>query len=154
MNYLNLSSDFLKDVEQYCAYDESIPFHYRVIAKLLSENNYDIAKQIIEANLNEFTDNYSYLILDFAIEMCLNIVTDENGIIYANEYSMTKEHIYKPTTETIAFIEFLLKNDFDPHLPMHFNQMEHIQEIEEDCMSQTDFRFDCSKIKQLISNFF
>ena len=153
MKFLELSEDCLKDAERWCTYDKNIPFQYRVMAKLLHDNNYSVARRIIEANANDFVGEYSYLILDFAVETCINEVIDENGTLCKSEKEMTKYHIYSPTQKTINFIQFLLENGANPHLPERFYQLEHIDNVEEDGMQQTGIQFDCSEIKQLLSRY-
>ena len=153
MNFLELSEEYLKDAERWFTYDKNIPFQYRVMAKLLYDNIYSVARRIIEANANDFAGEYSYLILDYAVEACINEVIDENGKLCKSEKEMTKYHIYKPTQKTIEFIHFLLENGANPHLPERFNQLEHIDDVEEDSMQQTELQFDCSEIKQLLSRY-
>ncbi|MCM1500164.1 MAG: hypothetical protein NC124_17010 [Clostridium sp.] len=153
MDFLGLSDAFLKDSERYCTYDENIPFQYRVIAKLLSEDNYEQAKKLMEANSTEFKNDYNYLLLEFAVENCLGIVIDENGTRCQALSQLKKGHRYTPAPEAIAFIEYLLKNGANPHLPENFNQMEHICDIEEDCSCQQGVRFDCSEIKLLLTKY-
>ena len=79
MDYLDLTDDFLKETEQTMSYDPNIPLQYRIIGKLNDNSDISTAKRFIEANKDVFQDKYSYLVLDSAVEMCLNIVIDENG---------------------------------------------------------------------------
>lgn len=154
MNFLDFSDDFLKDAQRYCTYDENIPFQYRVIAKLLRNNHYAKTLEFMEANPEAFEDEYRYLILDFAIELCeMHEVIDENAALYRTEMSMKNEHVYQPTPEAIAFIEHLLQNGADPNLPECFNQMEHILDLEEDCSQQTGIPHDCSAIRRILDKY-
>lgn len=153
MNFLGLSDAFLKDSERYCTYDENIPFQYRVIAKLSFDNDYETMKRLIEANPTEFENDYNYLLLDFAVEGCIDRVIDENGTFCHMPNQLIKGHRYTPVPEVIAFIEYLLKNGANPNLPEHFNQMKHICDVEEDCSCQQGVQFDCSEIKLLLSKY-
>lgn len=155
MNFLELSDEYLKDAQSWCTYDMNIPFQYRVMAKLISDNNYNDARRIMEANADDFAGEYNYLILEFAVESCINEVIDENGTRYKSEAGKSKDknHIYRPTPKTIDFIRFLLENGANPHLPEHFNQLEHIDDLVEDSRQQTGIQFDCSEIKQLLSRY-
>lgn len=153
MDFLGLSDAFLKDSERYCTYDETIPFQYKVIAKLLFEDDYEQAKKLIEANPTEFENDYHYLLLEFAVEDCIDIVIDENGHRCQASSQLIKGHRYTPAPEAIAFIEYLLKNGANPHLPENFNQIEHICNVEEDCSWQQGVQFDCSEIKLLLSKY-
>lgn len=150
MNLLELSDEFLKDAEKYCSYDEKIPFQYRIICKLLDNNDYCTAKKFIEANKEYFENEYNYLILDSAVEYSINKVVDEDGNVC--DYTVSK-HIYRPTPETVSFIEYLLVNGADPNLPKNFNQTEHIDDLERDGSQQCKCKFDCSEIKLLISKY-
>ncbi len=153
MDFLGLSDEFLKECERYCTYDENIPFQYRVIAKLLFDYDYESTKKLIESNPAEFENDYNYLLLDFAIEGCIGIVIDENGMRCQAPNQLTKGHRYTPTPEAIAFIEYLLKSGSNPYLPEYFNQMEHIRDVEDDCSWQQGVKFDCSEIKILLSKY-
>ena len=150
MDFLNLTNEFLQDAQKAYSYNPDIPMQYRIIATMTSNNDFYKAKKFFEANKAHFNDEYAYLILDSAIEMCLNIVIDENGVIYDNEANMSKEHIYKPAPVEMEYIEYLLQNGANPHLPEHFNQFEHIEDMEDDCSQQTGFQFDLSEVKKLL----
>lgn len=153
MHFLDFSDSFLKEAEKYGSYDLNIPLQYRVVLKLLNDGNYTRARSVLESNPEDFTGEYSYLILDTAIEMCLNKVIDENNTLYDDEKHMIKEHTYRPAHDSVEFIEHLLKNGADPHLPENFDQWEHINDLERDCSQQTGFRFDCSEIRQLLKRY-
>lgn len=150
MDSLEFSDEFLKDANHYCSYDDDIPLQYRIVAKLLFENDLKTIKRFIETNKTDFNNEYNYLLLDMAVEHSIDIVVDENGK-YHNYLS--KSHIYKPTLEMIEFIEYLLNNGADPKLPIQFNQIEHIKDLEEDCGSQCECTFDCSEIIQLFQRY-
>lgn len=151
MNFLELSDEFLKEAEKYCSYDEKIPFQYLIICKLLDNNDYCTAKKFIEANKAYFENEYNYLLLDFAVENSINTVVDEDGNVCDTVRSSS--HIYRPTPETVSFIEYLLANGADPNLPKNFNQMEHINDLERDGSQQCECKFDCSEIKLLIGKY-
>ena len=151
MNFLELSDEFLKDAEKYGSYDENIPFQYRIIFKLLDDNDYSAAKKFIEANKKYFENEYNYLLLDSAIEYCINTVVNEDGNICNTVRSSS--NIYRPTPKTVSFIEYLLANGADPNLPKNFNQMEHINDLEKDGSQQCECKFDCSEIKLLIGKY-
>lgn len=153
MNFLDFSDSFMKEAENYGSYDLNIPIQYRVIFKLLDDGDYTYARSVLESNPENFTGEYSYLILDTAIEMCLNRVIDENNTRYDDEQHMIKEHTYRPEPDSVEFIGYLLMNGANPHLPEHFDQLEHINDLEKDCYLQTGFRFDCSEIRQLLKRY-
>ncbi|MCH5193123.1 MAG: hypothetical protein J1F11_04110 [Oscillospiraceae bacterium] len=153
IDYCGLSDEFLSALKNWCTYDPDIPFQYRVISKLLSENNYDMAKRILEANKGAFNDKYNYMILDTAIEMSINIVADESGQeLTVDDYIKGKQNL-KPTATTLKFIEYLLENGADPHLPEGFDQIEHIIDVERDGGQQCGCTFDCSELKSLIQKY-
>lgn len=150
MDFCGLSEKFLADAEKYCSYDENIPFQYRVIAKLLGDTDYDMAKKFIESNKDAFDNEYNYLIIDFAIEMSLNFIVDEFGKLHTS-FNLNEQQVYKPTPDTVKFIKYLLENGANPNLPEHFNQIEHINELESDSSEQCGCVFDCSEIKNLLA---
>lgn len=154
IDYCGLSDEFISDLKGWCTYDPDIPLQYRVISKLLSENNYDMAKRILEANKDAFNDKYNYMILDTAIEMSINIVVDESGqeFVIGNHYIKGRKNL-KPTVATLNFIGYLLENGADPHLPEDFDPMEHIIDIERDGGQQCECTFDCSELKNLIQKY-
>lgn len=153
IDYCGLSDEFFSSLGRWCTYDPEIPFQYRVITKLLNDNNYDMVKRILEANKDAFNDKYNYMILDTAIEMSINIVVDESGKeLTDNDYIKGKQNL-KPTAETLNFIEYLLDNGADPHLPEDFDQMEHIIDVERDGSQQCECTFDCSELKNLIAKY-
>lgn len=120
MELLDLDEEFLKDVHEVMSYDPSIPLHYRILGKLNYIDDLHNCMRFIEANRDLFTDEYAYLVLDSAVEMCLNIVVDENGEIF-HDSDIPKNHIYKPAPIELEYIEYLLKNGANPLLPKHFN---------------------------------
>lgn len=140
MNYLNLSDEFLKAAEQYCTYDPDIPFPFRVLAKLLMESRFSGAMRLMEANPDAFTGTYSWMPLDSAVEMCLNQTQEKDGV-------------YRPVPDAVHFIAYLLEHGADPHLPVHFHQLEHLDDVEQDSAQQTGFRFDCSEIRMLLERY-
>lgn len=150
MNYLNLSDDFLKNAEQYCTYDPDIPFPFRVLAKLLMESRFSDARRLMEENPDAFTGEYSWMPLDSAVEMCLNQVQDENGILLE---TLNEQHVYRPVPDAVDFIAYLLEHGADPHLPLHFHQLEHLADVEQDSAQQTGLRFDCSEIRELLERY-
>lgn len=138
MNYCGLDSDYLLDAEKIFSYDPDIPFCYRLLAKVIGEYKYEKAKELIHANNIDFSDKYSYLILDSAVEQC----------------QMEKiGHVMKPTKESYDFIKWLLDNGANPHLPENFNQMEHLEDIENDGSQQTGCGFDCSLLRELLTRY-
>ena len=76
MDYLELSEEFLQDAQNFMSYDADIPFHYRVLGKLNFNDDIYNAKRFIEANKELFNDEYAYLVLDSAVEMCLSVVME------------------------------------------------------------------------------
>lgn len=144
MDFCGLSEEFLEDAKQYGTYDPNIPFQFRVMARVLTENDYDTARRLLESNKGEFDGEYGYLLLDLAVEMCLNITVEHNA---------EGRPVKKPTPETVDFIEYLLKCGANPNLPKHFNQSEHLKDLEEDCNHQCGCDFDCSEIKKLLSRY-
>lgn len=117
------------------------------------DNDYETMKRLIEANPAEFENDYNYLLLDFAVEGCIDRVIDENGTCCLTPNQLIKGHRYTPVPEVTAFIEYLLKNGANSNLPEHFNQMRHICDVEEDCSCQQGVQFDCSEIKVLLSKY-
>ena len=154
MDYLDLTDDFLKEAEQTMCYDPNIPLQYRIIAKL-NDSDISSAKRFIEANIDDLQDKYAYLVLDSAVELCLNIVIDENGVIYDKEtkHNLSKGHIYKPAPIELKYIEYLLQMGFDPYLPEYFDQYEHIEDLEDDCSHQRGVQFDLSDVKKLFDKY-
>lgn len=144
MDFCGLSEEFLEDAKRYGTYDPNIPFQFRVMAKVLMKNDYDTARRLLEANKGEFEGKYSYMVLDDAVEMCLNITIEHN---------IDGRSVKKPIPETVDFIEYLLKNGANPNLPKHFNQFEHLKDLEEDGSHQCRCEFDCSEIKKLLSRY-
>lgn len=152
MDLCGLSKDFLDDCEKYLSYDENIPLQYRIYTKLIGDIDYDRARRFIDANKSAFDDEYGYLLLDLAIEMSLNFVVDELGKLHSSLF-LNERQVYKPSPETLKFIEYLLENGADPNLPEHFNQIEHIDDLEEDCSQQCGCVFDCSEIRELLKKY-
>lgn len=152
MDFCGLSKDFLDDCEKYLSYDENIPLQYRIIAKLIGDIDYERARKFINANRAEFDNEYNYLLLDLAIEMSINFVVDELGKLHPSLF-LNEPKLYKPSPETVEFIEYLLENGADPKLPEHFNQLEHIDDLEEDCGQQCGCEFDCSEIRELLKSY-
>lgn len=152
MDLLDIDEEVLKDVHKVMGYDSSIPLHYRILGKLNYIDDLHNCMRFIEANRDLFTDEYAYLMLDSAVEMCLGIVVDENGKIFNHSY-IPKNHIYKPAPIELKYIEYLLKNGADPLLPKHFNQYEHIEDMEEDCSHQVGVRFDLSDVRKLFDKY-
>ena len=151
MNFLELSDEFFKEAEKHCSYDENIPLQYRIINKLLNDNDYRTAQKFIEVNKKYFENEYNYLLLDLAVEHSIDTVVNEDGNICNTERS--GKHIYRPAPEAVSFIEYLLINGADPNLPKNFNQMEHINDVETDGSQQCECKFDCSEIKLLIGKY-
>ena len=149
MDYLDLTDEFLQDAQKVMSYNPDIPFQYRILGKLNFDDDLYNAKRFIEANKELFNDEYAYLILDSAVEHCLGIVIDENGVVYNVSDATSKEHIYKPAPIEMEYIEYLLQNGANPHLPKYFNQYEHIKDMEEDCSQQIGVKFDLSDVKKL-----
>ncbi len=100
MNLLNLSDEFLNEAKKWCSYDNNIPLQYRIIAKLLNDSNYSSAKKFIEINKDCFKNEYSYLLLDFAVESCINTVVNEDEDICNAKKS--NKHIYRPAPEAVG----------------------------------------------------
>lgn len=153
MDFCGLSDNFINDAEKCGSYDKNIPLQYRVIMKLLSDKNYSKAKEIISNNKEYFENEYTYLILDTAVEMSLNTVVDENGRLYETGLYLGNNHVFRPTSETVKFIEYLLNNCADSNLPKEFNQLKHITDVERDGSQQCQCKFDCSEIIQLLSKY-
>lgn len=152
MNLLDLDDEVLNDVHKVMSYDSSIPLHYRILGKLNYIDDLHNCMRFIEANRELFNDEYTYLMLDSAVEMCLNIVVDENGKIFSLS-DILKNHIYKPAPIELEYIEYLLKNGANPLLPEHFNQYEHIEDMEEDCSHQVGVKFDLSDVRKLFDKY-
>ena len=152
MDLLDLDDEVLKDVHKVMSYDSSIPLHYRILGKLNDIGDLHNCMRFIEANRELFNDEYAYLMLDSAVEMCLNIVIDENGEIVSRS-GFLKNRIYKPAPIELEYIEYLLKNGASPLLPKHFNQYEHIEDMEEDCSHQAGVQFLLSDVKKLFDKY-
>lgn len=153
MDYLDLTDEFLQDAQKVMSYNPDIPFQYRILGKLNFDDDLYNAKRFIEANKDLFHDEYAYLILDSAVEHCLDIVIDENGVVYNDSDDIPKEHIYKPAPIEMEYIEYLLQNGANPHFPEHFNQYEHIKDMEDDCSQQIGVKFDMSDVKKLFDKY-
>ncbi|MBR3679095.1 MAG: hypothetical protein IKL87_02700 [Oscillospiraceae bacterium] len=82
MDLLDLDDEVLKDVQKVMQYDSSIPLHYRILGKLNYNDDLRNCIRFIEANRSLFTDEYAYLMLESAVEMCLNTVVNENGELF------------------------------------------------------------------------
>ena len=150
MDLCGISENKLAEALKYgSAFD--MPDIYRLITKLISDYDYCKAKEIIIANeINLVDGEFSYHILDSAVESCLNIVVDDKGI----ETDMIKAgKCFKPTEKTCKFIAWLLKNGADPYLPENFNQFEHILDLQRDCSEQRNCIFDCSEIIALLKQY-
>lgn len=107
MDTLELTDSFLQEAQAVMGCDPDIPMHYRILCKLNQENELDTAKRFLEANRALFQGRYAYLVLQSAVEMCLNLVADENGTVYRDSQTLPKEHIYRPApaeTECIAYL--------------------------------------------------
>lgn len=84
--------------------------------------------------------------------MCLSVVMDENGVVY-NTSNLPKGHIYKPSQFEMDYIEYLLQKGANPLMPEHFNQYEHIKDLEDDCSNQAGVIFDLSDLKKLFDRY-
>lgn len=144
MDFCGLSEEFLEGAKRYGAFDPDMPFQFRVMSKVLADNDYVAARALLEANKGEFDGEYGYLVLDTAVEMCLNVTT---------EHIVDGRRVKRPVPETVEFIKYLLDNGADPHLPKKFNQLEHINDLEEDGSQQCGCEFDCSEIRTLLSEY-
>lgn len=153
MDFSDFSDAFLQEAQKVYSYNPDIPLQYRIVALLNKIYDYNTAKRFLEANRDYFQDKYMYLFLDSAIELCFDIVIDGEGTLYQDIKDLPKEHIYKPTPETLDYIEFLLQNGANPYLPEDFNQFEHIDELMEDASQQTACQFDCSEVKELLKKY-
>lgn len=153
MDYLDLSTEFLNDVKKVYDYNSDIPLQYRIVAALNSKHDYCNAKKFIDTNKAYFQNEYAYLLLDSAIEMCLNVVVDENGMLYDDKINMSEGHKYKPTPDTLEYIEYLLQNGANPYLPECFDQFKHIEDLEDDSIQQVGVHIDCSEIKKLFKKY-
>lgn len=76
MDFCGLSEKLLEEAERSLTYDPNIPFQFRVMSCVIYDNDYDTARRLLEANKGEFDGEYGYLVLDFAVEMCINITVD------------------------------------------------------------------------------
>ena len=152
MDYLDLNAEYLQDAQNVMSFNPDIPLQYRILGKLNMDNDIHNAKRFIEANKDLFHDEYAYLILDSAVEMCLDIVIDENGVIFDTSY-IPKNHIHKPAPIMLEYIEYLLKNGANPLLPGDFNQYQHIEDMEEDCSQQIGVQFDLSDVKNMFDKY-
>lgn len=152
MDLLDFDEEVLKDVHNVMSYDPAIPLHYRILGRLNYIDDLHNCMRFIEANRNLFTNEYAYLMLDSAVEMCLNIVVDENGEIYNLSY-IPKNHTYRPAPIELEYIEYLLKNGANPLLPKHFNQYEHIEYMERDCSQQSGVKFVLSDVRKLFDKY-
>lgn len=152
MDYLDLNAEYLQDAQNVMSFNPNIPLQYRILGKLNMDNDIHNSKRFIEANNELFQDEYAYLILDSAVEICLDIVIDENGVIYGTS-NIPKNHTYKPAPIMMEYIEYLLKNGANPLLPEHFNQYDHIEDMEEDCSHQIGVQFDLSDVKKMFDKY-
>lgn len=144
MDFCGLSEEFLEDAKRYGTCDPNIPFQFRVMSKVLSNNDYKTARKLLEAYPGEFEGEYAYLILDLAVEMCLQITVDR---------IVDGQRVKIPVPETVEFIEYLLKKGADPNLPKGFDQIGHLKDTEEDSGHQCRCEFDCSKIMELLKKY-
>lgn len=152
--YPDLTTDFLKSCENYASKsDPDVPLYYRVLMKLLSENDWSRAKQLITQNQAAFSDENRWKILDTAVEMCINTVTDRQGRLYREESEMRKGQTYYPTEEAVSFLAYLLENGADPHLPPQFDQLAHLDDCETDSAQQTGFAYDCTAVRNLLKQY-
>lgn len=151
MNLCGISEEYLAAALEFGnAFD--MPDIYRLIIKLISEHNYEKAKEIIIANEISLSEgNFSYHILDSAVEHCLNIIIDNNGI--ETDKIKAGMNDLRPTKKTYNFIDWLLKNGANPNLPANFNQIEHILDLQQDCSEQCSCTFDCSEILSLLKQY-
>lgn len=147
MNLCGISEKYLAAALEFGnAFD--IPDIYRLIIKLISDYDYDKAKEIIIANEVTLSEgDFSYCILDSAVEHCLNIVIDDNG---TETDKINAGNCFRPTKKTYDFIDWLLKNGANPNIPENFNQIEHILDLQRDCNEQCCCTFDCSEILTLL----
>ena len=144
MDYCGLSDEFLEEVRRVGTYDPDMPFQFWVMGKVLMGNDYDTARRLLEANKDEFGGEYGYLVLDLAVEMCVNITAD---------HIVDGRCVKRPVPETIDFIKYLLDNGADPNLPKQFNQLEHINDVEVDGSHQCRCEFDCSEVRELLKRY-
>lgn len=49
--------------------------------------------------------------------------------------------------------EYLLQKGANPLMPEHFNQYEHIKDLEDDCSNQSGVIFDLSDLKKLFDRY-
>lgn len=152
MDFCGLSEYFLVDCEKYLSYDENIPLQYKIIAKLIGDIDYDRARKFIDANKAAFDNEYNYLILDLAIKMSINFVVDEFGKLHPSLF-LNEQQVYKPSPDTLKFIEYLLENGANPNLPEDLNQMEQINVLEADTSWGCSCVVDCSEIKTLLGRY-
>lgn len=150
---LELTDSFLQEAQAVMGCDPDIPMHYRILCKLNQENELDTAKRFLEANRALFQGRYAYLVPQSAVEMCLNLVADENGAVYRDSQTLPKEHIYRSAPAETEYIAYLLRNGADPRLPEQFDQYEHLADMEQDCSHQCGVRFDLSEIRALFDKY-
>lgn len=136
----------VSDFENFLSYDEKIPMHYRALAKLLNNGEFGKAKKLIQLNSDEFSDEYSYLALDMAIELCLNITVK-------NFDNLRGCNVFIPCPEAVDFIRFLLENGANPNFSEEFNQLEHLDDLESDSNNQCENMFDCSEVRELLKQY-
>ncbi|MBQ8921954.1 MAG: GNAT family N-acetyltransferase [Oscillospiraceae bacterium] len=154
MNYPGITEDFIRSCAHYgIRYAPDAPYCYRVLMKLIYENDWARARQLLEANPQAFADKHRWIVLDTAVGMCLNEVTDRQGNLYRTESGMKKGKTYYPAPECIAFIAYLLENGADPHQPERFDQLKNIDDTESDSAQQTGFHYDCSAVRALLKQY-
>ena len=129
MDLLDFSDEFLQQAQKVYSYNSDIPLQYRIVALLNRAYDYNTSKRFIEANRDYFQDKYMYLLLDSAIELCVDVVINECGKLFNDSKDLSKSHIYRPTPESLDYIKYLLQNGANPYLPKDFNQFEHIDEL-------------------------
>ncbi|MBR3267744.1 MAG: GNAT family N-acetyltransferase [Oscillospiraceae bacterium] len=154
MDYSGITEDFIRSCANFgIKYVPDAPLCFRVIIKLLYENDWARARQLLEANPQAFADEHRWMILDSAVGMCLNEVTDRQGNRCRDEAEMKHGRTYFPTEDCIAFIAYLLENGADPHLPERFPQLQNLDDVESDAEQQTGFHFDCSAVRALLKQY-
>jgi len=100
MHYPDLTEDYIRSCANYgIRYAPDAPHCYRVLMKLLYENDWAKARQLLEANPQAFTDEHRWIVLDSAVRMCINEVVDRQGNLYRTESEMKKGQTYYPTPE-------------------------------------------------------
>lgn len=153
MNLCGLSEEYLADVHKFSSYDSSIPYLHRLIGKLISENNYNKATEIIKENNILFNNDYDYLILDWAVEHCIDeVVTLDGKEIKGFEIYKNLKCI-KPTKKCYNFIKWLLENGANPNIPEDYNQVEHLEDLIKDVGFYRECEFDCLEIKTLLETY-